>query len=156
ARQTNFPSMSTRALYVSAAWSAYRGNGERLQTVERELRRKADSSHSRHDSLLLRAVDARLPLARGDTATSLPLLQALVPTGPREDIAWEPWEALGAERLLLAQIYYERGRFDDAIRVAGTLDATEPIAYLLYLRPSLSLRAKAARRIGRNAQATVM
>jgi len=155
-RGSSYAAMSSSHLYVLGAWSAHLGDGERLQIIARELHRKADSSHVRRDSLLVRAVDARIPLVKGDTVKAVRLLQSLVPTAPRDQLAWQPWEALGAERLLLAQILYARGRFEDAISVASRLDASEPIAYLLYLRPSLSLRASAARRLGRNDQATVM
>jgi hypothetical protein len=155
-RGRDYPAMSAAQLYVLAAWAAYQGDSDRLHTIGRELRRKADSSRSRSDSLLVRAVGARIPLLAGDTVEAVRLLQQLSPTAAREDIAWQLWESLGAERLLLAQILYARGRFDEAIRVANSLDAPEPIAYLIYLRPSLELRIKAEKQLGRNAQATTL
>jgi tetratricopeptide (TPR) repeat protein len=155
-RGTNYAAMSTTNLYIMALWYSHRHDGERLRLVAHEMHRKADSSRTRRDSLLVRAVDARVPLMTGDTLESLRQLRALLPSAPRTEIAWQPFEALGAERLLQAQLLNATGRFDDAIRVANTLDAIEPISYLVYLRSSLSLRAVAARNAGRNAEATAM
>jgi hypothetical protein len=87
---------------------------------------------------------ARLSLLRGDSTRAITELQALKPTARRNDIAWQPWESLGAERMMLAELLLARGNPRRAIDVATLIDAPEPFAYLYWLRSSLQLRVRAA------------
>jgi hypothetical protein len=50
---------------------------------------------------------------------------------------------------LLAQLLLRRREYDAALRTAGSLDATEPIGYPMYLPGSLEVRAHAAAALGR-------
>lgn len=135
---------STQRLWIVGSFEARLGNLARLRAIARTLAGKADSSRLRRDLLLSRAINARLTLLEGDSAGSVVVLRALVPSGTRREIEWEPWESLGPERLLLAELLYARGSFEEARRVATQLDATEPVTYPLYLRPSLELRVRIA------------
>jgi serine/threonine protein kinase/tetratricopeptide (TPR) repeat protein len=135
-------------LWALAAWEHRRGNSSRLRDIASELRRRADSSNTRRDRLIANAVAARLPLLEGDTAAAITQLRALTPSATRQGIAWEPWESLGPERMLLAKLLRARGDCAGAGKVAAQLDATEPLAYPLYLRGSLDLRVRCASDMG--------
>jgi len=135
-------------LWYLGSLAARRGSASQLIEIASALRAKSDSSHSKRDRLLAQLIDARLVLAQGDTDTAITKLSALKSVAVRRDIAWQPWAVLGVERLLLAELLLARGRYRESLRVATQLDATEPVPYLLYLRPSLDLRLRAARRLG--------
>ena len=145
---TRYATMNPPVLWHLAGWAARRQAVPELRGIVRALRAKADSSGARRDALIARLVEPRLTLATGDTAGAIAQLRALKPSGARRDIAWRPWEGLGAERLLLAELHAARGEYQEAIRVASMLDATEPVPYLLYVRPSLELRLRAAKAAG--------
>jgi len=44
-----------------------------------------------------------------------------------------------------------KGRYADALEVAGVLDTSAPMAYAQYLRDGLEVRARAAHTLGRRA-----
>lgn len=152
----SYAAMPVSTLYLLALWASHRGDAVALREIARNARLRADSTRARGDALLARAIDARQALAGADTSEAIRRLRALAPTAPRNEITWQMGEPLGAERLLLAQLLFARGRLDDAMRVASRLDAPEPFVYLLYLRPSLTLRANAARLLGANRTGTLM
>ena len=145
---TNYSGMPSPVLWFLAGWAARREAVPELREIARTARDKAHSTRVRRDSLIARLVEARLTLATGDTDRAIAQLQALKPSGARRDIAWRPWEGLGAERLLLAELLTARRKYRDAIRVASLLDAAEPVPYLLYIRPSLEVRLRATRDAG--------
>jgi hypothetical protein len=135
---------SPTALWHVATWEIHRKNLQRVRSIAQVIQLKADSSGARGDRLLRDAVVARLRLLEGDSLTALRMLQALTPSGTRQQLAWEPAESLGPERLELAELLFSRGRLEEALSVATQLDATEPITYPLYQRPSLALRLRIA------------
>ena len=141
---TTYETFSTARLYAIGTFEARRDSAARLNAIVRAMRAKVDSSRLRRDSLITRALTARLALVEGDTARAVHLLRELKPTGTRADIEWQPSESLGFERLVLAELLYSQGDFAGAIGVATLLDATEPVVYPLFLRPSLALRQRAA------------
>ena len=140
--------MGAPDLWLVGSWAARAGNVPRLLEISRLIRTKADSSHARRDVLLARLIEARMILAQGDTVGAIDSLRAIKPNGPRRAIAWQASEGLGLERLLLADLLAARGRHAEALQVASQLDATEPVAYLLFLRPSLQLRERSAAAAG--------
>jgi Tfp pilus assembly protein PilF len=135
---------SPTALWHVATWEIHRKNLQRVRSIAQVIQLKADSSGSRGDRLLRDAVIARLRLLEGDSLTALRMLQALTPSGTRQQLAWEPAESLGPERLELAELLFSRGRLQEAYSVATRLDATEPVTYPLYQRASLALRLRIA------------
>lgn len=56
--------------------------------------------------------------------------------------------ALALERLEYARLLMARGQYERAIDVANVFDSPWPVVHLLYLRPSLTLRAEAAAALG--------
>ena len=143
-----YEASSASTLWQLGYFEAHAGNMSRVRSILAALRMKADSSRTPRDERLARSVAARLSLLEGDTATAIAILGALKVQARRVALGWWPWESLGPERLLYAQLLYQRGGFQEALHVATYLDATEPIGYPMYLRPSLELRARAASALG--------
>ena len=104
---------------------------------------------------MAKSVAARALLARGDSTTALKLLLALVPDTVRGGLQWYPWESLGGERLLLAQLRFARGEYAESYRVAAGLDAP-PVPHVMYLPASLVLRMRAAERLADRRAADAM
>src|SRR5204863_119758 len=73
-----------------------------LASIQRIVELRADSSGARMVRLVAAEASARLSLLRGDSAGAIKKLEALKPTARRNDITWQPWESLGAERMMLA------------------------------------------------------
>ena len=140
--------MTPPILWMIGSWMARTADTTRVQEIASALRSKADSSRSRRDLLIAQLMHARLTLARGDSTGAIAALRAVRPNGPRREIAWQPWEGLGLERLLLAELLVARGQSADALKIASQLDATEPLPYLVYLRRSVQLRLSIARKTG--------
>jgi Tfp pilus assembly protein PilF len=143
----SYDSQTVGRLWFVGSYEARRSNLPRLRLIALALEKKADSSGSRRDRLLSRAINARLRLVEGDSTGATQALRALVPSGTRREIIWEPWESLGPERMALAELLYARGAYEEARRVATLLDSPEPVTYPLYLRRSLELRADIARKL---------
>ena len=140
--------MEPKILWMIGSWIAQSGDVIRLREVANAMRVIADSSLSRQDLLIASLIEARLQLVEGDSGGAIAALRVLRPSGARRDIAWRPWEGLGLERLLLAELLLARGEHEEAARVASQLDATEPVPYLLYLRRSIELRRTIAQTSG--------
>ena len=107
------------------------------------------------DTLVHDALAARLAVLRADTARAIGILWSLTPRGTMSEIAWEPMAPLAEERLLLAKLLLAKGRYADALEVAGVLDTSAPMAYAQYLREALEVRIAAARALGRQRDAAV-
>jgi serine/threonine-protein kinase len=136
-------------LWFMGSWLAYQGDGSAAMRMSQTVLRRALGDKGRRDSLLAQSLAARATLALGDTAAAIRRLRALVPTSPsHQDLTWGPWESLGGERLLLAQVLLARGKPADAYEVAQAFDSPVPIPYLMYLPASLELRIRAAQELG--------
>ncbi len=136
------------ALWLYGQWLARRDSAALVIDVARRAAEKADSTELRRDRLIAQILVAYASLAAADTAQAIELFRGLKATGRKRDISWQPWESLGAERMVLARLLEGQGRHEEAYRVAATLDHPEPIIYPLYLPESLELRARAADALG--------
>jgi len=139
---------STPVLWSIATWEAHRGNAIHLRSIYQIIQKRVADSHTRLDSLASKAVGARLRLAEGDSTAALQMLRSLTPNAKRAEIAWQPWESLGPERMTLAELLFANGQLEESRRAATLLDATEPLTYPLYLRQSLTLRIHIAEALG--------
>jgi len=101
------------------------------------------------DTMVYGAMAARLALLRADTARALALLAGLEPRGDMGTIGWEFSSPLPEERLLLARLLLARREYARALEVAGVFDASQALAYALYLPESLVIRLRCARALGR-------
>jgi tetratricopeptide (TPR) repeat protein len=107
-----------------------------------ELARRA-AGGGRLEGQLALSLAARVALAAGDTAGAMARLAELRPGAPLTVLGWAPWETLGAERMLLARLRLTRGDTAGARLAASGFDAAAAPIDILYLRPSLELRAAA-------------
>lgn len=140
-------------LWFLGIWEAEFGSAEEASLLADSLRSLTARKGSRTDSLLARSLRARATLARGDTLLAQALLSAIAPSKRRND-PWYPWESLARERLDLAELLLASGDYSGAHAVASDLDApARPASDLAFLPASLSLRARAAERLGRDALA---
>ena len=147
--QGSEPPSSTH-LWAVGAWEATRGRPDGAAAAldaARGLRSRPEAT--RTDSLLVDVLAAWDALARADTSAAITRLEALAPVDLAKDLAWGVWQGLGAERMLLARLYFARQEFERAILVAGVLDHPQPMAFLPYRPESLRIRADAAEALGR-------
>lgn len=144
----DYAGMSPTKLWLLGTWEAYFGTPEALAAVETALHFKVDSSGQGKDSTLARIVAAHAAVAAADTSLALERLRALEPVGTIQDITWSLWSSMGLERLMLARLLVSRGEHTEAIRFASVFDSPQPTIYLIFVVPSLALRAQAAQSLG--------
>jgi tetratricopeptide (TPR) repeat protein len=114
---------------------------------------RGDSSRQREARLYRRSLDARKILLRGDTAAAITALTRLVPDGNQDVLRWRPWEALGWERLQLAELLAARRDWRRAMDVAAGFDSPAAIALVPWIPASLLLRERVALELGETARA---
>jgi hypothetical protein len=141
--------MSTVRLRYLSLWSWHQRDPASLDSVARRLRAIADSTNSGIDRLARDGAEARLALLRGDSATAIIRLQAIRPAADPAWITWDLWESAASERLLLAELLLARREAAEAWRVAESFDSPRSQVHQLYLAPSLHVRLRAARQLGR-------
>jgi hypothetical protein len=141
---------TTPTLWFQGLWAWHLHDVGRLAAVVDALAARLPRGDSTGvDSLIYGAMAARLAVLRADTARAIVLLSALTPRGSMAKLAWETWPPLAGERLLLAQLLLARREYAAVLRVGGVFDTAAPIAYVPYLPASLSVRLRAAERLGR-------
>jgi hypothetical protein len=136
------------SLWLLALWSARSADTIRLSRVRARLETLLAANGSRLDKLMTGVVDAYQSLARGDTATALRAFAALSPSAPTTVLQGSLWESLAAERLTYARLLLATGAPAAAHRVASVFDQPGLYVNALFLRPSLEVRAQAARALG--------
>jgi len=131
-------------LWFLGVWEAHRNEPAAARAIADSVSALARKSGARVDKLLAKSLEARAALASGDSTRAIEILRGLVPTKRRRD-PWYPYESLGGERLVLAELLYARSDYAEVLRVASSLDApARPPADLMYLPTSLQIRLKAA------------
>jgi tetratricopeptide (TPR) repeat protein len=116
--------------------------------VRDDLREEQVEEHRRL-SLLANSLAGHVALAESDTGEAILRFDALVAGARRGDLSF-PWESLGLERLLQAQLLLAWGDHEEAYRVATTFDSPGAVnvIYPLFLSQSLEVRLEAARALG--------
>jgi serine/threonine-protein kinase len=141
--------VSNMDLWFLGSWEAAQGRARTAAEIADSITARGVNSGARRDSLFVATLKARVALAEGDSAAALTQLRALSPTADDWNaLAWNPWEALGGERLLLARLLLARGEALAALQVASVFDAPSPMTYLPYLPASIAVRIAAAERLG--------
>jgi len=136
-------------LWELGVFEARVGSPQTASRVAQELRNRAAEGTVPRGEVLAASIEAHVALATGDTATAFEGFQALVPTVATGDvIKYEEPMALALERLEYTRLLMARGQYERAIDVANVFDSPWPAVHLLYLRPSLTLRAEAAAALG--------
>ncbi len=144
-----YSSLRVPNLWAHGLWATRSGNVRAAAAIDTALRAKVDSSGRRRDSLIARAHGARVVLLTGDSARAGALLDSLNPSAPTADLEWQPWEALGSERIAQADLLRSQGNYAGALRVASQFDSPTPVIYQVYLAASLVIRIRAAEGLSR-------
>jgi serine/threonine protein kinase len=146
-----YAGMSSSRLWFLGAWAAHQGAVGRLDSIAQTLETLAARSGDKNDAMVARSMSGRLALLQADTVSAIEALESLRQASPAGPLTWGFWEALGGERIALAQLLEAKGRKAEALRVAEEFDHPDPVTYLLYLPASLRLRIRAAQGIGNDA-----
>ncbi len=136
------------SLWLLALWSARAADTARLMKVHARLETLKAERGTRLDTLMSNVVAAYQMLARGDTAGAIGRFGALTPRAPTTVVQGSLWESLAAERLVYARLLLATGSPAAAHRVASVFDQPGLFLNPLFLRPSLEIRAQAARALG--------
>ena len=138
-------SLDGGTLLLLGAWYARSGRLPDAARLQGRLSRQATSTDDPEASLRAAALSAHILLAHGDSAAALSAFERLTPVARRDFLVWGSTESLPVERLARAELLFARGRYKEAIVVAGEFDHPTPIVYLSFLPASLALRYRAAR-----------
>jgi len=136
------------SLWAAGTWLIERGEARAVSSLLKELSLLATEPDARRPRLLQASLQARLTLARGDTAGAIVLLERLVPNADQASLRWSPWEALPWERFRLAQLLAARGETVKAAQVAAAFDSPASFGYVPWLPVSLQLRERLERSLG--------
>ena len=150
------PPPSAPRLWYLGQWSAARGDTARLLGIAEAAASLRNRSAAASDSLLASVLDARLGLLRGDTSGAMTRLSVLASVVPLDSLVWDRWDALPAERVLLAELLQARGKPEEAIAAASVLDGSQALAFLPFLSRSLAVRVRAADQLGRRREAATL
>lgn len=135
-------------IWFLGSFLAERGDAARAQALADTLALRASISGDRTERLLAETLAARSALARGDTLRALALLRQLVPTKRWREPPYV-WEMLGGEHILLAEILFSRGGYEEVIRLTANFDApARTETDLIFLPRALELRLHAAEALG--------
>ncbi len=138
-----------RRLWELGLLEARTGSAELAATIASHLQRLGASPDSSYARDRAQSLAAFVTLARGDSAGAERALRDLITTASVGELSqWDEAAPLAAERLTLARLLHARGAFQEAIDVASVLDGRLHLIHLLYLAPSLELRAQAAKSLG--------
>ena len=144
ARVARSPGRAAVAAWCLGLWEHRLGHARAVRLLAQRAATDARrSGATRLDTLVSQSLQGWAALTSGDSAEALRLFQVVRPLGGEEH-----WEALGAERMKVAELQMSRGQYLLAFRAASLFDAPGGIAYLAYLRPSLIVRQHAARAMG--------
>jgi hypothetical protein len=139
------------SLWLLALWSARTADTTRLRRVRARLSVLTAHGGTRLDTLMAHVTEAYELLARRDTTQALRAFGKLESRAAPSAVPWTLWESLAPERLTYARLLLATGSPSEAHLIATVFD--QPGLYLnpLFLRPSLELRAEAARALGDDA-----
>jgi serine/threonine protein kinase/tetratricopeptide (TPR) repeat protein len=148
----NVEPRSPVALWALAVWEHHVGRAEQVRILaNRAAAEMGKPGAGRLDTLVEQSLQGWASLAEKDTLRALKFFQQLSPMA-----GVEHWEALGAERMAMAEIQFRRAHYADAYRVASLFDSPAGVSYLLFMRKSLQVRAQAARGMSDDKLATQM
>jgi len=146
-------SLDGGTLLLLGAWYARSGRLPDAARLQGRLSRKATHTDDPETRLRAAALAAHVLLARGDSTAALTAFERLTPVARRDFLVWGYTESLPVERLARAELLFARGRYREAIAVAGEFDHPTPIVYLPFLPASLAMRYRAARALAQSERA---
>ncbi len=137
---------TTERCWLLAQYHASLGHARQASTVANLLAARVASDTTGAAAPYARSAAALARLASGDSTGAREELVALLrsPFPPGSELTWLPIGGFARERLLLANLLLAQGKAAEARAVANVLDSAAPTVFVLYLRPSLELRIRAA------------
>lgn len=145
-----FTGVPAEARWLLGIWHARVGEPDRSLRLAEGLEREAEETGDRSLRTWATALRAHAALAEGDTSRSEALLSGLSSTGPWWMLAWSMGLPLPFERIALARIFLEQGRFTEAYAVAAVFDHPIFNAFVALVPESLAIRARAAEGLGQS------
>ncbi|MDH3496794.1 MAG: serine/threonine protein kinase [Gemmatimonadota bacterium] len=139
---------STQFRWLYGVWHARRKEWDKARPLLASLERDAAASGSPVARSYADALAAMLSAAHGGPEREIGALTALTPAVPQDTLAWKFAEPLAIERLTLALMLLDAGRYDEAHQVATVFDHPGPIIYLPFVPVSLWIRRVAALEMG--------
>jgi tetratricopeptide (TPR) repeat protein len=130
-------------------WYARSGRVADAARVAARLASQATKTNDPETQLYVSALAAHIMLARGDSAAALAQLETVMPIAPRQTLEWDYASSLPVERLVVADLLFARGRYQEAHDAASVFDYPAPIVYLPFIPASLALRYRAVRALDR-------
>ncbi|HET9605237.1 MAG TPA: protein kinase [Gemmatimonadales bacterium] len=143
----------TSRIWYLGEWAAAHRDTARVAALAEVAAGRRDSTALPSDSLLAGMLEARRVLLRGDSQAAIAEFEALTSVTPLDSLVWDPWDALAAERVRLAELLLTRGAADRALSVLSPMDGSQALAFIAFLPKVLELRAQAEERGGRRRQA---
>jgi tetratricopeptide (TPR) repeat protein/tRNA A-37 threonylcarbamoyl transferase component Bud32 len=136
-------------LWLSGSFLAENGDLDEAGRLADAIRVYAAQPRLRREaSMLADAVEARITEARGSHEAAIEAYRALSPSAPPSRLYWQFHESLAAERIRHARLLLATGSYDEALRIASIFDHAVPFTYVMYMAPSLEIRARAAEALG--------
>ena len=142
-------SVPLSVIWMIGTWHAQTGALSKADSLQRVLQREAARTHDPNAIRYAAALGARLALQRGDS-TAIARQREIFAIGNRDALNWGLGEPLAADRLLVAAALLARGRAQESMSVAASMDHTSAMTFLPFLPSSLVLRRDAARALGRH------
>lgn len=136
---------TSESLWVLSVWHLSTGDRDRLRTLESLLTAQAKRTGDPRDAMYAAAAVAHGALVDGDTVQAIARLQALPSAGTSAQVLWEFGDALGPDRLLLAQLLLATGRPRESLEAAMVFDNAQSIMFVPFVATSLGVRYRAAR-----------
>lgn len=131
-------------LWTLGIWHAANRDTAGLGASLEALEHGARSGLRATTRLYADALAAHRARVLGDAEGAARRLRALAYPVAADSLTWEWGIALPAERLALAELHAEQGRYTSALRVASTFDGATPLVNLVFLPRSLAVRYRAA------------
>ncbi|HET7602321.1 MAG TPA: tetratricopeptide repeat protein, partial [Gemmatimonadales bacterium] len=150
------PPMSAGRIWYLGQWATVRKDTAHLAQLSGHAAVLRDESAAASDSLLASVLDAHLTLLRGDTSAAIRALSSLSSAVPLDWLVWDPWAALAAERVLLAELLLAHGEPGPSAAVAEVLDGSQSLAFLPFLRRALVVRMRAMEQLGKKRDAALL
>jgi hypothetical protein len=150
------PPMSAGRIWYLGQWATVRKDTAHLAQLSGHAAVLRDESAAASDSLLASVLDAHLTLLRGDTSAAIRALSSLSSAVPLDWLVWDPWAALAAERVLLAELLLAHGEPGPSAAVAEVLDGSQSLAFLPFLRRTLVVRMRAMEQLGKKRDAALL
>lgn len=138
-----------QSLYLLGLWHAEHDNFDEVSVIRDVLvQRQSDGPEGERSRMFAHALNARSVFRFGTADEAIDALSESSFRTMRSAVTWEIGDPMPADHLLLAELLREKGRLQEANRIAAWLDHPAPLAFLPFLPYSLKLRIQIAEQLG--------